>query len=132
MSHGRTSESSESLSSSADLHSGVRFTVRSSIKVVGGIAASALAGGDQLPTVRQLAHRLAINLTPSSGYHDEIRACWKPSRAGTFISHQRLNVMLLNGSAADQLVGELAARAGSEGSQLRKSSSSFRTLKGYG
>lgn len=102
-----------------DLHSGVPVYRQIIDQVTGGIASGALAGGDQLPTVRQLAVDLSINPnTVIRAYRElEIRGVLETQQGtGTFISHQkpqrddagrqrRLN----------QLVNEFMARAGSEG-----------------
>ena len=102
-----------------DLHSGVPVYRQIIDQVIGSIAASALAGGDQLPTVRQLAVDLAINPnTVIRAYRElEIRGVLETQQGtGTFISHQTVQ---RNGTERQrrlsQLVGELAARAGSEG-----------------
>ena len=102
-----------------DLHSGVPVYRQIIDQVVGSIAASALTGGDQLPTVRQLAVDLAINPnTVIRAYRElEIRGVLETQQGtGTFISHQTVQ---RNGTERQrrlsQLVGELAARAGSEG-----------------
>jgi DNA-binding transcriptional regulator YhcF (GntR family) len=102
-----------------DLHSGVPVYRQIMDQVAGGIAASALTGGDQLPTVRQLAVDLAINPnTVIRAYRElEIRGVLETQQGtGTFISHQTVQ---RNGTERQrrlgQLVGELAARAGSEG-----------------
>lgn len=102
-----------------DLHSGVPVYRQIIDQVIGGIAASALTGGDQLPTVRQLAVDLAINPnTVIRAYRElEIRGVLETQQGtGTFISHQAVQ---RDGTERQrrlsQLVGELAARAGSEG-----------------
>ena len=102
-----------------DLHSGVPVYRQIIDQVIGGIAAGALSGGNQLPTVRQLAVDLSINPnTVIRAYREmEIRGVLETVQGtGTFISHQeaqrddaerqrRLN----------QLVGEFVARAGEAG-----------------
>jgi len=102
-----------------DLHSGVPAYRQIIDRVAGGIAASALAGGDQLPTVRQLAVDLAINPnTVIRAYRElEIRGVLETQQGtGTFISHQRVERDTAERQRRlSQLVGELAARAGSEG-----------------
>jgi len=102
-----------------DRHSGVPVYRQIIDQVIGSIAASALAGGDQLPTVRQLAVDLAINPnTVIRAYRElEIRGVLETQQGtGTFISHQTVQ---RDGTERqrrlNQLVGELAARAGSEG-----------------
>ena len=102
-----------------DLHSGVPVYRQIIDQVVGGIAALALAGGDQLPTVRQLAVDLAINPnTVIRAYRElEIRGVLETQQGtGTFISHQKVERDAAERQRRlSQLVGELAARAGSEG-----------------
>ncbi len=102
-----------------DLHSGVPVYRQIIDQVVGGIAVSALAGGDQLPTVRQLAVDLAINPnTVIRAYRElEIRGVLETQQGtGTFISHQKVQRDDAERQRRlGQLVSELAARAGSEG-----------------
>jgi GntR family transcriptional regulator len=78
-----------------------------------------LAGGDQLPTVRQVAVDLSINPnTVVRAYRElEIRGVLETQQGtGTFVSHQKVKrddverQRLLN-----QLVGEFVARAGAAG-----------------
>src|ERR1700741_2203130 len=102
-----------------DLHSGVPVYRQIIDQVIGGIAASALAGGDQLPTVRQLAVDLAINPnTVIRAYRElEIRGVLETQQGtGTFISHQKIQRDDVERERRlGQLVGEFVARAGSEG-----------------
>jgi GntR family transcriptional regulator len=102
-----------------DLHSGVPVYRQIIDQVVGGIAAGTLVGGDQLPTIRQLAVNLSINPnTVIRAYRElEIRGVLETQQGtGTFVSHQKVTR-----DEADlqrrlsQLVGEFAARAGSQG-----------------
>ena len=102
-----------------DLQSGVPVYRQIIDQVIGGIAAAALATGDQLPTVRQLAVDLSINPnTVIRAYRElEIRGVLETQQGtGTFISHQKPQR-----DDADrqrrltQLVGEFIARAGSAG-----------------
>ncbi len=102
-----------------DLRSGVPIYRQIMDQVVGAIATGALAVGDQLPTVRQLAVDLAINPnTVIRAYRElELQGTLETQQGtGTFISHQKNS---LNGGERQrrltQLVGEFAARAGSEG-----------------
>jgi len=102
-----------------DLRSGVPIYRQIIDQVVGAIATGALAVGDQLPTVRQLAVDLAINPnTVIRAYRElELQGALETQQgSGTFISHQKNN---LNGAERQrriiQLAGEFAARAGSEG-----------------
>jgi GntR family transcriptional regulator len=103
-----------------DLHSGVPVYRQIIDQVMGGLAANALVGGDQLPTVRQLAVDLAINPnTVIRAYRElEIRGVLETQQGtGTFISHQQKGQR--DGAERQRrlsrLLGEFAARAGSEG-----------------
>ena len=104
---------------SLDLHSGVPVYRQIIDQVVGGIAAGTLAGGDQIPTVRQLAVDLAVNPnTVIRAYRElEIRGVLETQQGtGTFISHQKAPRDHAEGQRRlTQLAGEFAARAGSEG-----------------
>src|SRR2546430_11277481 len=102
-----------------DPHSGVPVYRQIIDQVIGGMAASALNGGDQLPTVRQLAVDLSINPnTVIRAYRElEIRGVLETQQGtGTFISDQKPQR-----DDADrqrrltQLVGEFIARTGSSG-----------------
>ena len=102
-----------------DLHSGVPAYRQIIDQVTGGLAAGTLAGGDQLPTVRQVAVDLSINPnTVMRAYRElEIRGVLESLQGtGTFISHQDSKT-----DEADhqkrlkQLVGEFVARAGAAG-----------------
>ena len=102
-----------------DLLSGVPIYRQIMDQVLGAIATGALAAGDQLPTVRQLAVDLAVNPnTVIRAYRElELQGVLETQQGtGTFISHQKTS---LNGVARQrrltQLAGEFAARAGSEG-----------------
>jgi GntR family transcriptional regulator len=88
-------------------------------QVMGGMAAGILAGGHQLPTVRQVAVDLAINPnTVVRAYRElEIRGVLETQQGtGTFISYQK--VKRDDGERQRQLaqlVGEFVARAGAAG-----------------
>jgi GntR family transcriptional regulator len=88
-------------------------------QVIGGIAAGALGGGDQLPTVRQLAVDLAINPnTVIRAYRElEIRGVLETQQGtGTFISHQKVERDTVERQRRlNQLVSEFIARLGSAG-----------------
>src|ERR1700747_950812 len=88
-------------------------------QVIGGVAAGALAGGDQLPTVRQLAVDLSINPnTVIRAYRElEIRGVLETQQGtGTFISHKKVERDDAERQRRlNQLVGEFVARAGSAG-----------------
>jgi len=102
-----------------DLHSGVPVYRQIIDQVVGGIATGALAGGDQIPTVRQLAVDLAINPnTVIRAYRElEIRGVLETQQGtGTFISHQKpRRDDAERQRRLGQLTGEFTARAGAEG-----------------
>src|SRR5678815_2700276 len=77
---------------SLDMHSGVPVYRQIIDQVIGGIATGALAAGDQIPTVRQLAVDLAINPnTVIRAYRElEIRGVLETQQGtGTFISHRK-------------------------------------------
>lgn len=102
-----------------DLHSGVPVYRQIIDQVIGGIATGALTGGDQMPTVRQLAVDLAINPnTVIRAYRElEIRGVLETQQGtGTFLSHQKTP---RDGAERqrrlEQITGEFVARAGSEG-----------------
>jgi len=102
-----------------DLRSGVPVYRQIIDQVLVAIASGACKGGDQLPTVRQVAVDLAINPnTVVRAYRElELQGTLETQQGtGTFISHQKTN---LNGGERQrrltQLAGEFAARAGSEG-----------------
>jgi GntR family transcriptional regulator len=105
-----------------DLRSGVPVYRQIIDTVMGGIAAGALAAGDQLPTVRQLAVDLSINPnTVLRAYRElEIRGILDTQQGtGTFISHQKVkrdDVERQRG--LNQLTGEFIARAGAAGFTL--------------
>src|SRR5512142_2412151 len=76
-----------------DLHSGVPVYRQIIDQVLAGMAAGALAAGDQLPTVRQVAVDLAINPnTVVRAYRElEIRGVLQTQQGtGTFISNQKV------------------------------------------
>lgn len=102
-----------------DVHSGVPAYRQIIDQVTGGIAAGAVAGGDQLPTVRQLAVDLSINPnTVIRAYRElEIRGVLETQQGtGTFISHQKVQRNdAERARRLNQLVGEFLARAGSAG-----------------
>ena len=105
-----------------DLQSGVPVYRQIIDQVQAGIAAGTLQPGHQLPTVRQVAVDLAINLnTVLRAYRElEIRGVLESQQGtGTFISHRK--------TAPDnsererqlgQLVNEFVSRAGAAGFTL--------------
>ena len=102
-----------------DLHSGVPVYRQIIDQVMGGIAAGALAGGDQLPTVRQVAVDLSINPnTVVRAYRElEIRGALETQQGtGTFVSSQKVKRDVVERQRQlHQLVGEFVSRAGSAG-----------------
>src|SRR6266496_3990752 len=102
-----------------DLHSGVPVYRQIIDQVMGGIAAGALTGGDQLPTVRQVAVDLSINPnTVARAYRElEIRGILDTQQGmGTFVSHQKVQRDEVERQRQlAQLVSEFISRAGSAG-----------------
>src|SRR5579859_8116458 len=102
-----------------DPHSGVPVYRQIIDQVIGGTATGALAGGDQLPTVRQLAVDLSINPnTVIRAYRElEIRGFLDTHQGtGTFISTQRVEQDdEERRRKLDSIVSESIARAGAEG-----------------
>jgi len=88
-------------------------------QVTGGMAAGTLAGGDQLPTVRQVAVDLSINPnTVMRAYRElEIRGVLETQQGtGTFIGHKKVKRDEVERQRRlNQLVGEFVARAGAGG-----------------
>ena len=102
-----------------DIRSGVPVYRQIIDQVMGGIASGTLAGGDQLPTVRQVAVDLSINPnTVMRAYRElEIRGVLDTQQGtGTFISQQKVERDEVEQQRQlNQLVGEFVARAGSAG-----------------
>ena len=88
-------------------------------QVLGGVAAGALAPGDQLPTVRQVAVDLSINPnTVARAYREmEIRGVLDTQQGtGTFVSNQKVeHDDIERERRLAQIVGEFVARAGAAG-----------------
>src|SRR3954470_15500074 len=107
-----------------DLHSGVPVYRQIIDQVLGGMAAGTLAGGDQLPTVRQVAVDLEINPnTVARAYRElEIRGVLDTQQGtGTFIA-ERVEARddLEHARKLDQLVTDLVTRVGAAGFGLRE------------
>ncbi|MFZ0937471.1 MAG: GntR family transcriptional regulator [Bryobacteraceae bacterium] len=102
-----------------DLKSGVPVYRQLIDQVTGGMAAGALAAGDQLPTVRQVAVDLSINPnTVVRAYRElEIRGILETQQGtGTFISRQKVKRDDAERQRQlAQLVDEFVARAGAAG-----------------
>jgi len=114
-----TTELPRSFEFRLDLRSGVPVYRQIIDQVTGGMAAGTLAGGDQLPTVRQVAVDLSINPnTVMRAYRElEIRGVLETHQGtGTFIGHQKVKRDDVERQRRlNQLVGEFVARAGSAG-----------------
>jgi DNA-binding transcriptional regulator YhcF (GntR family) len=102
-----------------DVQSGVPVYRQIIDQIMGGIATGAVKGGDQLPTVRQLAVDLAINPnTVIRAYRElEIRGVLETQQGtGTFISHQKVQRDDVERQRKlSQIAGEFTARAGAAG-----------------
>jgi GntR family transcriptional regulator len=87
--------------------------------VLGARAARVLAGGDQLPTVRQVAVDLAINPnTVARAWREmEIRGIIETQQGtGTFISHQKVEGREVERRRQlDRLIDDFVSRAGAAG-----------------
>ena len=102
-----------------DLHSGVPVYRQIIDQVLAAISSGALAAGNQLPTVRQVAVDLAINPnTVVRAYRElEIRGVIETEQGtGTFIAHKKVKQDEVERQRRlTQLVTEFVARAGSAG-----------------
>lgn len=102
-----------------DLHSGVPVYRQVIDQVRGGIASGALAAGDQLPTVRQLAVDLAINPnTVVRAYRElELGGLLETHQGtGTFISTQKMKKANAERERQlAQIASDAASRAGAAG-----------------
>jgi GntR family transcriptional regulator len=106
-----------------DSHSGVPVYRQLIDQVQAGLASGKLAGGVQLPTVRQVAVELAINPnTVLRAYRElEIRGVLDSQQGtGTFIAERKAKPDdAERDRRLDQLVGEFVARAGAGGYTVR-------------
>ena len=106
-----------------DLHSGVPVYRQLIDQVTGGVAAGALTGGDQLPTVRQVEVDLSINPnTVVRAYRElEIRGVLETQQGtGTFISHQKVKLdEVERRRQLDRIVSDCVARAGAAGFSIQ-------------
>jgi GntR family transcriptional regulator len=102
-----------------DLATGVPAYRQIIDQVLGAIASGTLRGGDQLPTVRQLAVDLSINPnTVVRAYRElEIRGILTTQQGiGTFVTTQPVAVdEAVRQRQLDHLIGDLLARAGAAG-----------------
>lgn len=115
----RANKNGASFQFALDLRTGVPVYRQLIDQVRAGVAAGALAAGDQLPTVRQLAVDLEINPnTVMRAYRElELGGLLETHQGtGTFITDRKMEQ-----KAAErerqliQMVGEFAARAGAAG-----------------
>lgn len=107
-----------------DLASGVPVYRQLIDQVLLAIASGVLAGGDQLPTVRQVAVDLAINPnTVLRAYRElEIRGTLTTQQgSGTFVTPAEVQPDVAERQAQlSRLAGECAARAGAAGFSLHE------------
>ncbi len=116
-----------------DSRSGVPFYRQIIDQVLSSLASRALAPGDQLPTVRQLAVDLSINPnTVVRAYRElEIRGILNTQQgSGTFIaaSDEAKPDEAARKRRLAQLVGDFVARAGGEGFTWKEVLACFREL----
>ena len=106
-----------------DGHSGVPVYRQLIDQILGGIATGALAAGDQLPTVRQVAVDLSVNPnTVVRAYRElEIRGVLDTQQGmGTFIGSQPVpRDEMERRRQLDSLVSDFVARAGAGGFTLQ-------------
>jgi GntR family transcriptional regulator len=102
-----------------DLHSGMPVYRQIMDQVRGGIASGALAAGDQLPTVRQLAVDLEINPNTVVRAYRELEfggLLETHQGTGTFISAQKMKRSDAERERQlTQIAGDCVARAGAAG-----------------
>ena len=105
-----------------DEHSGVPVYRQLIDQVLASRAAGVLAGGDQLPTVRQVAVDLAINPnTVARAWREmEIRGIIETQQGtGTFISHQKVEGREVERRRQlERLIDDFVARAGAGGFRI--------------
>ena len=115
----RADQSSSSFGFQLDLRSGVPVYRQIMDQVLGAMASGRLGGGDQLPTVRQLAVDLSINPnTVIRAYRElEIRGFLDTHQgSGTFITAQPVQQDNEERQRKlDAIVNDAIARAGAEG-----------------
>ena len=102
-----------------DLHSGMPVYRQIMDQVRGGIASGALAAGDQLPTVRQLAVDLEINPNTVVRAYRELEfggLIETHQGTGTFIGAQKMKrADAQRERQLTQIVGDCVSRAGAAG-----------------
>ena len=116
---GKSSQSTAAFEFALDLHTGVPVYRQLMDQVRAGIASGALMGGDQLPTVRQLAVDLAINPnTVMRAYRElELGGLLETHQGtGTFIANKKVEKAAAERERQlGQMASEFAARAGAAG-----------------
>ena len=116
---GKNTKSAAPFQFALDLHTGVPVYRQLIDQVRSGVASGSLSGGDQLPTVRQLAVDLAINPnTVMRAYRElELGGLLETHQGtGTFISEKKLEMKSAERERQlVQLASEFAARAGAAG-----------------
>ncbi|WP_263355789.1 GntR family transcriptional regulator [Acidicapsa ligni] len=119
-----------------DAHSGVPVYRQLIDQVQGAISSGALASGDQLPTVRQVAVDLAINPnTVLRAYREmEIRGTLDTQQGtGTFIADKDDRRSQYSDAERErmltQLVDEFASRAGAAGFTVKQLIKALRELR---
>jgi GntR family transcriptional regulator len=116
-----------------DLRSGVPVYRQIMDQVRGGVASGALAAGDQLPTVRQLAVDLAINPNTVSRAYRELELGGmldSQQGTGTFIAQKKIRQDEAERERQlAQMVGEFVARAGAAGFTLKDLLEELRDLQ---
>jgi GntR family transcriptional regulator len=117
-----------------DLHSGVPAYRQIIDQVNVGLASGSLSGGEQLPTVRQVAVDLSINPnTVMRAYRElEIRGIIESLQGtGTFVSHQESKPdEAERRRRLSQLAGEFVARAGAAGFTVQELVDQLKDLNG--
>ena len=116
-----------------DVHSGGPVYRQLIDQVQAAIASGALAAGDQLPTVRQVAVDLAINPnTVSRAYREmEIRGFLDTQQGtGTFVADRKVEYSRDDRERIlGQLAGEFVSRAGAAGFTLRQLIKALRDMQ---
>jgi GntR family transcriptional regulator len=117
-----------------DLHSGTPVYRQIMDQVRGGIASGALAAGDQLPTVRQLAVDLEINPNTVVRAYRELEfggLLETHQGTGTFISTQKMKrADAQREKQLAQIVGDCVSRAGAAGFTVDELIEELRELGG--
>ena len=115
-----------------DLHTGVPAYRQIIDQVRGGLASGALATGDQLPTVRQLAVDLAINPNTVVRAYKELELgglLETQQGTGTFISTQKFpRADAERERQLAQIVADCISRAGAAGFTVEELIEEFRGL----